>query len=228
MAVLRSPWMLATLALLAVVLLWDATGLDLTVMHLWGSDQGFALRDHPVISKILHTRAQQAAMVLFVLLWLLVWLPMGPWRQLSRRQRLAAALGVTASVLTVNVLKHTSLTSCPWELRVFGGVAEHVSHWAWGVPDQGSGKCFPGGHASSAFGFIAACLPFALSGQPGLRRLGWRLLMVVVLMGLMFGLIQTVRGAHYPSHTLWTAWVCWTVGLTAYGLLSQRATASGP
>jgi len=24
------------------------------------------------------------------------------------------------------------------------------------------------------------------------------------------GLAQQVRGAHYMSHTLWTAWLCWS------------------
>ncbi len=215
---LRSPWLLTTLALLAFVLLWDASGLDLRIMQLWGTAQGFALKSHPVLSHFLHTRGQQASVLLFVLLWLLVWWPRGPWRALTRRERLASALAVTASVLTVSVLKHFSLTSCPWELQLFGGSALHVSHWAWGVADQGGGRCFPGGHASSAFGFLAASLPFLLSGQAGLQRHGRRLLAATVLVGLVFGLTQTVRGAHFPSHTFWTAWICWTVGLVVYHL----------
>ncbi len=28
----------------------------------------------------------------------------------------------------------------------------------------------------------------------------------------MLGVSQQLRGAHYMSHTLWTAWICWTVG----------------
>ena len=30
---------------------------------------------------------------------------------------------------------------------------------------------------------------------------------------LALGLTQTLRGAHFPSHTLWTALVCWGVAL---------------
>ena len=29
--------------------------------------------------------------------------------------------------------------------------------------------------------------------------------------GLLLGLAQQMRGAHFMSHTLWTAWICWTV-----------------
>jgi membrane-associated PAP2 superfamily phosphatase len=30
----------------------------------------------------------------------------------------------------------------------------------------------------------------------------------ILLTGLVLGLAQTLRGAHYPSHTAWTALVC--------------------
>ena len=222
---LRSPWLLGSCALLAAVLLWDASGLDLRVMQFWGTAQGFPLKAQPWLSNILHQRGQQAAMGLYLLMWLLVWRPWGPWRALTRRERLASALAVTASVLSVSVLKHFSLTSCPWDLRLFGGSAEYVSHWAWGIADNGGGKCFPGGHASSAFGFLALSLPFLLSAQAGLRRHGWRLLVATVVVGLVFGATQTVRGAHYPSHTFWTAWICWTVGLVVYHLAAARSPA---
>lgn len=220
---LRSPWLITTLTLLAVVLLWDASGLDLTVMQLWGTAQGFPLKEQALLSQVLHTRGQQVATAAYLLLWLLVWRPLGTWRALTRRERVAVAVAVTASVLTISLLKRASLTSCPWDLQLFGGPAEYVSHWAWGVADRGGGKCFPGGHASSAFGFLAVCLPFLLSRQAPLVRHGRRLLTGIVLLGLAFGVTQTVRGAHYPSHTFWTAWICWTVGLVVYHLTAARS-----
>lgn len=219
---LRSAWWLGTTALLAAVLLWDVSGLDLWAMQMWGTAEGFPLRSHPWMSRWLHDRAQQSAVLVYLLLWVLVWLPLGPWRALTRRERLASALAVTCSVVSISLLKHFSLTSCPWDLQLFGGMADYVSHWAWGVADRGGGKCFPSGHASSAFGFLAASLPFLLSNASLLQRHGRRLLALTVLIGLVFGLTQTVRGAHYPSHTLWTAWICWTVGLVTYRLFAAR------
>lgn len=219
---LRTRWLLLTLALLALVLLWDASGLDLAVMRLWGTEQGFALKQHPLLSRWLHTRGQQAAVGLYLFLLVMVGWPLGPWRGLQRRERAQALIAVTLSLLTISTLKHFSLTSCPWDLDVFGGPAHHVSHWAWGTPDGGGGQCFPGGHASSAFGFLAMALPFLQSNDPRLQRTGRRWLLMVVLLGLVFGLTQTLRGAHYPSHTLWTAWICWSVGLLTYTLLAAR------
>ena len=43
--------------------------------------------------------------------------------------------------------------------------------------------------------------------------------------GLLFGGAQTLRGAHYPSHSLWTAWLCWTLSAT---LLSRRRLRLAP
>ena len=43
-------------------------------------------------------------------------------------------------------------------------------------------------------------------------------LLGVMAAGLMLGLTQQLRGAHFMSHTLWTAWVCWTTAALAWGL----------
>ena len=49
-----------------------------------------------------------------------------------------------------------------------------------------------------------------------------------MLAGLVLGLSQQVRGAHYMSHTLWTAWLCWITaalldaGFTVAGRLKSQ------
>lgn len=222
----RSPvlrWAWLSLALLVPVLLWDASGLDLTVMRLWGNEHGFALKSHPLLAHWLHTRGQQLSVLLYFSLLFMVWCPLGPWRRLQRQARAHALIAITLSLLTISLLKRMSLTSCPWDLDIFGGTARLVSHWAWGVGDGGAGQCFPGGHASSAFGFLAMVLPFLGSPETALRRTGRHWLILLVAVGLVFGLTQTLRGAHYPSHTLWTAWICWSVGSAVYALLSIRS-----
>jgi membrane-associated PAP2 superfamily phosphatase len=55
-----------------------------------------------------------------------------------------------------------------------------------------------------------------MGGYFVLRRVSPRVAAVwlgaAVAAGLVLGVSQQLRGAHYMSHTLWTAWVCWTVG----------------
>jgi hypothetical protein len=40
----------------------------------------------------------------------------------------------------------------------------------------------------------------------------------------MLGVSQQLRGAHYMSHTLWTAWICWVVGFAIDLAAAPRAS----
>lgn len=209
-ATLTTAWWMATGLALGGVLAWDASRLDLTVMAWLGNAEGFTLRSNWWLETVLHDGARRLATGLYLVLWAMVWRPVGFLRQFQRFERLEMALGVTAALLVVTLIKRYSLTSCPWELQTFGGAARYVSHWQWALADGGGGMCFPGGHASSAFAFVALALP-GLAARPGSQRYqtATRLLAAVLLAGLVLGGAQTLRGAHFPSHTLWTAWVCW-------------------
>ena len=217
---LSLPTALLTAVGLIGLLMWDASGLDLVVMQGLANAQGFALRDNWWLTELLHTRARQLAGMVFLALMVMIWWPVGWFRTLTRWQRIEIVLGITLSLLAVSTLKHFSLTSCPWDLQDFGGKARYVSHWTWGTRDGGAGHCFPAGHASSALAFIALTLPWLFSGQPSLHRRGQWLLLLVLVLGLVFGLAQTLRGAHYPSHTLWSIWICWTVALVNHRVSS--------
>lgn len=201
---------------------WDAWGMDMAVMQLWGTPTGFAWRDGFWLRTVLHTGGQQAAWCVYLGCVAMVWWPLGPWRQVPRRARAASAVAIFASLLAINVLKYLSLSSCPWDLQAFGGAAQYVSHWAWGQADGGKGQCFPSGHASAGFAFMAASLPFLDRSKPLLRRFGICLLWLAVAVGCIFGLTQTIRGAHHPSHSLWSAWLCAAVGLCAYHCLTRK------
>ncbi|MDP4614363.1 MAG: phosphatase PAP2 family protein [Limnohabitans sp.] len=203
-----SPGLWLWLACLGLTLAWDTSGADIRVMAWLGDAQGFALRDHWWLSSLGHDGAKRLAVVIYLGLVWMAFRPMGFWRQMPRLQRIEIVVGITLSLMVVTAVKRVSLTSCPWELQAFGGIATYVSHWAWGVSDGGSGHCFPGGHASSAFAFLALSLPWLASTQPHERRTGQKLLATILLMGLVLGAIQTLRGAHFPSHTAWTALIC--------------------
>jgi membrane-associated PAP2 superfamily phosphatase len=197
-----------TLIALAALMAWDATGGDLALARLAGSVMGFALRSNPFMVHVMHEGARDLSWVLVIGLFAAIRWPLGFLRRLSMGGRAQLALTVLASVIAVSLIKHASHTSCPWDLQEFGGVARYVSHWSWGVDDGGPGGCFPAGHASAAFAYMG--------GYFVLRRVSPRVAAVwlgaAVAAGLVLGVSQQLRGAHYMSHTLWTAWVCWTVG----------------
>lgn len=196
---------------------WDLLGQDLALARWFGGTTGFAYRDHWLFSGVLHQGARRVAWTLQLGLVIAIWWPVGPMRLLSRRERAHLLIATLVTLLLVWLLKNRSLTSCPWELSEFGGVASYVSHWNWGVPDGGAGKCFPAGHASAGFGFLTGY--FWLRDKSSRAALVW--LAITLLAGTLIGLAQQVRGAHYMSHTLWTAWVSWVIAGSAYLLLEH-------
>ncbi|WP_198970862.1 phosphatase PAP2 family protein [Xylophilus sp. ASV27] len=195
-----------TAASLAALLLWDASGLDLPLARWFGSAQGFALRDAWLFEQGLHRGARMLSWLLLAVLAAAVWRPVGVLRRIDRPARLQLVATSLLALLAVALLKSTSHTSCPWDLSMFGGSAPYVSHWAFGVADGGGGRCFPAGHASAGFAFIGGWFVLRRA-QP---RAAFRWLMASLAAGLLLGLSQQARGAHFMSHTLWTGWICWT------------------
>ena len=197
-----------TLCLLAAVVAWDLGGQDVPLARLFGSDTGFPMRDHWFFVQVLHEGGRRLGWLLVLLLALGVWWPQGVLRRLDAGERLQMALSALLALAAVSGGKNLSTTSCPWDLAEFGGVARYASHWALGVIDGGGGRCFPAGHASAGFAFVGGY--FALRHKAPIAARWW--LAGAVLAGLALGGAQQVRGAHFMSHTLWTGWLCWTVG----------------
>jgi membrane-associated PAP2 superfamily phosphatase len=185
--------------------LWEVLGADLWLIRLFGSPAGFALREHRLFSQVLHDGGRLLAWVAIALLawdaWALRW--SGP----SRRLRWVAVALVLLTTVLISVFKRVSKTSCPWDTLEFGGAWPYVPHWLLQVHDGGPGHCFPSGHASAAFAFLLAWAIWRLF-NPVIAR---RMLAMVLVLGSLFAGVQMVRGAHYLSHSLWTAWLCWAM-----------------
>ena len=207
-----------TLGSLLLLLIWDYSSLDLAMAHWFGSTSGFPLESHWLWRKLLHDDVRLWPWVLELYLLVGMFLPLGSLKRLPMARRVQLALTTLAALLTVSTIKLYSHTSCPWDLQAFGGVAMHVSHWAWGIRDGGTGGCFPAGHASAGFAFIGGFFAF----RHVLPNTARRWLAGAMLVGFVFGLAQQVRGAHYMSHTLWTAWLCWTVAAGVDAAVSLR------
>ena len=205
---------------LALLMIWDALGGDLPLARLAGTPMGFPWRENPFLVHVMHEGARNLSWLLVIGLFAAIRWPVGVLRRLGTGARVQLALTVLASVLAVSLIKHLSDTSCPWDLKEFGGVARYVSHWAWGQDDGGPGGCFPAGHASAAFAYLGGY--FVLRRVAPRGAVVW--LCVALAAGLVLGVAQQMRGAHYMSHTLWTAWVCWSVGFLIELVATRRRT----
>lgn len=215
------PWTVAGLLLL---LAWDASGLDLVLARAMADETGFALRGNWALEVLLHDGMRRVAFA--AALWLAIGIrwPTGILRRLPRGARVRWLAALLLGVALVNLLKYTSRTSCPWDLAEFGGAAAYVGHWAWGVADAGPGRCFPAGHASAGFAFAGGF--FAL--RPAFPRQAVACLAIVATAGFALGLAQQLRGAHFMSHTLWTAWICWVTAWGVDGASRFQAFSSRP
>jgi membrane-associated PAP2 superfamily phosphatase len=194
------------------LLLWDASGLDLQLTRGFGTHQGFVLRHAWWTERLLHDGARQLA-ILLALLWALgvAW---PRWQGPSRRLRAFWLLVAAACWSLVPAIKRFSQTSCPWDMAEFGGQAQYVPHTLWTVFDGGPGHCFPSGHATTAFGFLA----WVALWWPYRPRLAQAALAVLVVAGGILGTTQLARGAHHLSQGLWSAWMCLAVVVLAQSL----------
>ena len=206
---------------LALLGLWDASGLDLPLARLFGDVGGFDWRNQWWMTRVLHDGARNASWALTLGLAVMIFWPRGVLRCLSRRERIGLLIGMLGCLTTMSLMKFTSTTSCPWDLSEFGGTASYVSHWRWGVADGGGGHCFPAGHATAGFAWVSGW--FWLRERAPRAATVW--LCAALLAGTALGLAQQIRGAHFMSHTLWTAWLCWTVSGAVWWALRRWATA---
>lgn len=211
------------LVALALLLAWDTSTLDMALAAPWASADGFALRDHWLLRGVVHDGGRGLGFLMLGLLALNVWrpLPAAAFGTLPRSERLRWLLTTLVCLLAVPLLKRYSATSCPWDLWAFGGLADHLSHWRFFTSDHGPGHCFPSGHAVSGFAFLSGWHQLRDHHPAAARR--W--LIGALAIGTLFGVGQMLRGAHFASHALWSAWLCFVL---CAGLAALRRPAPRP
>ncbi len=217
----RSAWLwrqAGGLALAAGVLLWlfESHPLDLQVAG-WFYDAtrgGFPHRHEWLFDSLLHHGLKSLSVAAGLgAAGLAIAGAAGLWPDWPRRNALLAVLGMALIPLGTALLKHWTHRHCPWDLAPFGGFVPYTT-LLQGAPDgYAPGQCFPAGHAAG--GFVWMVWGVALRRwKPRLAR--WALAGGMAL-GLLMGVARMAQGAHFLSHTLWSAWFGWAVivGLAA-------------
>ncbi|QDQ28712.1 phosphatase PAP2 family protein [Chitinimonas arctica] len=219
----KRAWESMLLLAVALCLVFSLTALDYRLADgYYQSGQGFAGRGNWWLDTFSHVWLKRAAITVLALAWLRVLAGrLSPrWRPGSRRW-LAAALAMTTAPALVATLKPLSGVQCPWDLQRYGGAALDHIYWFSGQLGVARGGCFPAGHATSGFGLFGLALLWL--GRD--RKVAWIVGLSVFAYGAALGWGQQMRGAHFLSHTLWSAWVCWAVCLAVfYWLRPDRET----
>lgn len=206
------PALLATAALLAL----ERTPVDSAVSD-WYFDpvaRVFPLRYNAAFEIVMHHWAKYVVVMiaLAVIVTLLLSFVIAELRR-RRRLLLFLSLALTLAPAAVGLLKAGSLRHCPYDLAEYGGYAVRLALLDHAPPGQIAGRCFPGGHASAGFSLLAFYFVGLELGSRCVARAG---LWGGLAAGMLFGMARVAQGAHFLSHNLWSALVCWLVILALY------------
>lgn len=219
------PTLLALLAWLA-----QGSGLDWQLAQLfYAADlHAFPAHDWAWLELFGHHLAKSAVTLIWLTLLALTlasqywpqW--QSQWQQQLSHKRpalWAAVIGMAAGPLLVAWLKEINSHHCPWNLVEFGGAMAFSSNWF--VSRAEAGHCFPGGHAAGGFSLISLYFLARALNQPKAQRWLWLALVV----GSVFSLLRMAQGAHFLSHNLWSAAICWGLAAASFkvaALVEQR------
>jgi membrane-associated PAP2 superfamily phosphatase len=190
---------------LALMVLFHETNLDKKIASQFYLHSEWIYRDNFFLEKILHKGGVLFTITALVgLVGYLIYL----WPKAEQKQRRDyIAYIITScliSILAVFFLKCWSTFPCPWNSVDFGGGTLIPSIWQMFAPGLPSGKCFPGGHSSGGYAFLSVYFGYLFIY--GKRK--FLALLPGIIIGVLFGVTQQLRGAHFLSHDMATISIC--------------------
>lgn len=184
----------------------------------------FPLRDDAFLQNVMHSGLKLVVIAIGMAIFgafLLSYLV--PQMVSYRRRLLWLFLGMAGATLLVSLIKHNSALHCPWDLAEYGGYAPFHTLFE-SLPDNTTpGRCFPGGHASGGFALFAFYF-----GLRDTHKMHARVLLAGGLaLGAVMGWAQMMRGAHFLSHTIWSAWLEWIFLAVLYHTIPPHRESAG-
>ncbi len=228
---------LPVISVVFLLCLYPATGLDalLTQPFYDAKILAFPLKHDWFLQEVMHTYLKYSV-VLIALTLVIFWLSglnvmtlissrfKCRWLQRYHQQFLWVFVAMLISTTSVSILKHFSNHACPWDLLIYGGDQPLFALFEALPFGAASGHCFPGGHAAGGFSLMAFYFGFR---DTDVKIVNIRLanigLAIALILGLAMGWAQVMRGAHFMSHNLWTAWIIWMILLAQYLIWKPNA-----
>lgn len=215
------PLVVATLALLWFEL-GDGNRLVADQLYAWEGGH-WMLRDHRITSNWIHHGGKQLSLAL----WfgaLLVRLRINATSAFAhwRRSLTCLLLSTLAATTLVSGLQMVTFMDCPWDMQGYGGPRPYIALFDVRPPGLTSAACFPAGHASAGYCWVALYFFFAENAP----RWRWRGLAFGLGLGAVFGISQQLRGAHFLSHDVMTLLICWLTALALHVLMCAQKQAT--
>ena len=133
-----------------------------------------------------------------------------PFVKIPRVNLWIAVLTIATAPALVALGKATTNTFTPAQIRRYEGKIPYVKvieKYPVNDHPRKRGRAFPAGHASGGFALLS------LAGLCSTRRGRIIAISIALTVGTAMGGYQMLTGAHYLSHTLFTAIFCWIVFL---------------
>lgn len=177
------------------------------------SNGNFSLRGSWALAELNHRYVKDLLIIVY-LIFFMAWL--ASFKQKNGHKR-RWEFGyffciVVISTMLIGILKSQSTHACPWNMII---PTAHGILWDFSATQ---GHCFPGGHASAGFALITGYFVYRLSSP----QKSYFFLIAGIILGFSMGWAQMMRGAHFFSHNLWTAWIIWCVNVISYGLFRHK------
>lgn len=182
--------------------------LDLQLIHPWLNASGqFILRNNWYLAELSHHYIKNLLITIYLSFFIL-WLGSFKFKKLN-------AFGwsygyffslVVLSTTMIGLLKSQSAHACPWNITL---PSSQGFFWDFSATQ---GHCFPGGHAATGFALMTGYFVFRLAD----KKRAYFFLITGSILGFALGWAQMMRGAHFLSHNLWTAWIIWLVNVVFY------------
>ena len=190
--------------------------LDLALIHPWVSESGkFLLRDNWYLAELNHRYVKDLIILVYVSFFI-IWLASFKVEKLKPVRWTYGYFFcmVILSTSIIGLLKSQSAHACPWNITI---PTSQGFFWDFSAS---KGHCFPGGHASTGFALMTGYAVFRQSD----KKRAYFFLVSGCILGFAMGWAQMMRGAHFLSHNLWTAWIIWLVNVVFYLFNYKRFT----
>jgi membrane-associated PAP2 superfamily phosphatase len=209
--------------LMMLLMVFEPVSLDLWIAdHLYIQGTGFIGKKSFFLEDILHDRVKQVLYMvpLLALLGLIgsycpfTFIP--AWLKNHRLEMTYLLLAMSISTGIMRPLKLETAVQCPWSLDRYGGVEPYSSLMSKRpAAVKSEGQCWPGGHASAGFSFLAFFFIFRDKNAAKAKKA----LVFALALGSILGFGRMLQGAHFLSHNIWTMLIDWTICAILYFIL---------
>ncbi len=184
-------------------------GLDFSLAnYFYNPVDHWKIRDSFLLEKILHKGGVILTIVILITLLVRLLYLFKFHKDIKQKEYFSFIFFTSIfTIITVFYLKRWSTLPCPWDSLSFGGEVKSPSLWRAFAVDLPKRKCFPAGHSSGGFCFLS--MYFGHTVVYGKRN--FKTLIPGLILGVIFGLTQQMRGAHFLSHDLVTILITITI-----------------